>query len=152
MAGAANLLSAVLASGAFLADTAPVIYRLERAAPSRFTRAIDPLFDAVERGDLGCIISAVVVAELFIKPRRTGPVAVAAVDAFLGQPAVGIVDLGERIAREAAGLVADRSVPRLPDALIAATALDLGLPIITGDRHLARSGAVEALLVADFAD
>jgi predicted nucleic acid-binding protein len=42
-------------------------------------------------------------------------------------------------------------VCRLADALIAATALDLGLPLVTADRRLARSGAVEALLVQDFA-
>jgi len=40
-------------------------------------------------------------------------------------------------------------IPRLADALVAATAAELRLPLVTGDRRLAR--AVGALLVHDHA-
>lgn len=55
------------------------------------------------------------------------------------------------IAREAARLIGSEQLRRLPDALVAATAAAIGLPVVTNDRRLARSGVVDALLVADFA-
>jgi predicted nucleic acid-binding protein len=151
--GAATLVTAVRSSGrgAFVADTAPIIYRIERGVSAELVGTVDPLFDAVERGGLGCLVSAVSVAELLIKPQRTGPRAVAAVDTFLGQPAVGVAEVDEGVARQAAGLVADGRLRRLADALIAATALAFELPIVTSDRRLARSGVPNVFLVADFA-
>ena len=52
-------------------------------------------------------------------------------------------------AHSAARHVAGRTMPRLADALVAATAAELRLPLVTGDRRLAR--AASALLVHDFA-
>jgi predicted nucleic acid-binding protein len=51
------------------------------------------------------------------------------------------------VAHGAARLVARRVVPRLGDALVAATAVDLAVPLVTANRRLAR--AVSALLVQD---
>lgn len=152
MGRARSLIAAVEASGAgaFLADTAPIIYRIERGARSALIQACDPLFDAVEAGALGCVVSAISVAELMIEPFRSGPAAVSFADAFLRQPMVGVVEIGAELAREAAVLLAAGRVNRLPDALIAASANALGLPLVTGDRRLARAGASKALLVADF--
>jgi predicted nucleic acid-binding protein len=147
-----SLLAAVEATGAgaFVADTAPIIYRVERSADRRLVDACDRLFDATEAEGLGCLVSAVSVAELLIEPFRAGPAAVSAVDAFLRQPGLGIAELDEPIARTAAELVARSRVARLPDALIAATSLAYSLPLVTGDRRLARALAPNALLVADY--
>jgi predicted nucleic acid-binding protein len=147
-----NLLAAVEATGAgaFVADTAPIIYRIERGADSRLVAACDPLFDATEAETLGCLVSSVSVAELLIEPFRVGPVAISAVDAFLRQPALGIADLSEPIALTAAELVARDRVGRLPDAVIAATSVEYGLPLVTGDRRLARALAPNAFLVSDY--
>jgi predicted nucleic acid-binding protein len=149
---ARDLLTAVEAAGAgaFVADTAPVIYRVERSADPALVAACDPLFDATEAEIVGCLVSAVSVAELLIEPFRAGPAAVSAVDAFLRQPALGIAELDEPIARTAAELVARDRVGRLPDALIAATSLEYGLPLVTGDRRLARALAPRAFLVSDY--
>jgi predicted nucleic acid-binding protein len=149
---AGNLLAAVEAAGAgaFVADTAPVIYRVERGADPRLVAACDPLFDAVENEGLGCLVSAVNVVELLINPFRAGPAAVSAVDAFLRQPALGIVELDEAIARTAAELVARERISRLPDALIAATSLEYASPLVTGDRRLAQAVGPSALLVSDY--
>lgn len=138
------------AGGGFLADTAPVIFRVEGAA-SAAARACDPVFELVERGELSCLVSAVSVAELFVGAYRAGAASVATMDAFLRQASVGVVAIDEDTAREAARLLASGKLRRLSDALIAATAALLGLPLVTADRRLARSGAVEALLVTDFA-
>jgi predicted nucleic acid-binding protein len=149
---ARELLAAVESTGAggFIADTAPIIYRVERGANSALVAACDPLFDAVEAEELGCLVSAVSVTELLIAPFRAGPAAVSALDAFLRQPLVGIVEVDEDIARGAAELVARRRIGRLPDALVAATGLRYGLPIVTGDRRLARGLGGPALLVSDY--
>ena len=150
--GGAELLAAVKAfgAGAFVSDTAPIIYRVERGADVRLVAACDALFEAVEAEELGCLVSAVSVAELLMAPFRAGPAAVSAVDAFLRQPSLGIAEVDEVIARTAAELVARERVGRLPDALIAATGLGYGLPVVTGDRRLARSLGHGTFLVSDF--
>jgi predicted nucleic acid-binding protein len=144
-----NLLSAIEATGAgaFLADTAPIIYRVERSARGAIVAACDPVFDAVSAGGLSCLVSAISVAELFIKPFAAGPAAVAAMETFFREPAVRIAAVDYEIAKTAAGLVTQAA--RLADAVIAATAIRLGIPIVTGDRRLARA-VPGAMLVADF--
>lgn len=149
----AGLLEAVEASGAeaFVADTAPIVYRLERRADASLTAVCDHLFDAVERGELRCMISAITVVELLVAPLRArAATAVAVIDGFLRQPHVGVVEVDGDLGRAAAHLIAGRGIGRLPDALVAATGVRLALPVVTGDRRLARA-ATNALLVADFA-
>ena len=150
---AADLVASVATtgSGAFVCDTGPLVCRLERGAAPGVLRVCDGLFTAVEEGALSCLVSAVAVAELLIRPFRAGPVALSLVDRFLRQPALGIVEVNGAIAIEAAYLVAQGRLGRLADALIAATALDLGLPLVTGDRRLARSGVVAAFYLGDYA-
>lgn len=147
----ATLLGTLASSGhqAFVADTSPLVYRIEREAAPALVAACDVLFDAVEARALGCLVSAVSVTELMIAPYRAGPEHVSMVDAFLKQPALGIVDVDMQIAQDAAQLIASAGLQRLPDALVAATAAAVGLPLVTNDRRLARSGMVDALLVAD---
>jgi hypothetical protein len=89
------VLEAIEATGArgFVADTAPIIYRLERRADAKLVLAVDPLFDAVDRGELGCIVSAISAAELLIGPFRLGPAAVSTVDRFLRQPMLGVAEV-----------------------------------------------------------
>lgn len=136
--------------GAFVVDTAPIIYRLTRGPDRRFVAACDPLFDAVEEERLACLVSAASVTELLIEPFRAGPGAVSAVDAFLRQPAIGVAELDADTARVAAELLASGRLNRLTSALIAATALRYELPLVTGDRRLARGLGSTALLVSDF--
>lgn len=147
-----SLLAAIEATnaGGFVADTAPIIYRLERRAAPRLVAAVDPVFDAVDRGELGCIISAISAAELLIGPFRAGPAAVSTVDRFLRQPMLGIAEVDERIARGAARAIAEAKLMRLPDALIAATARVLTLPLVTGDRRLSRAGVATGFFVHDY--
>ena len=148
-----RLLEALRATGAdaFVADTAPIVYRIERRTAASLTAVCDPVFDAVEQGELGCMVSAITVAELLVGPLRAGVAsAVAVVDGFLRQPHVRVVAVDGNVARVAARLIAGRAPVRLPDAVVAATGVRLGLPLVTGDRRLARA-APNALLVADFA-
>jgi hypothetical protein len=137
-------------AGAFVADTAPIIYRVTRGPDKQFVAACDPLFDAVEDDELGCIVSAASLAELLIEPFRAGPAAVSAIDAFLRQRAIGIAEVDEVVARTAAELLASRRLNRLSSAVVGATALCYSIPVVTGDRVLARGLGGAALLVADY--
>jgi predicted nucleic acid-binding protein len=133
--------------GGFVSDTAPLVYHVEHSGPRRAREAVDALFARVAKGELGCLISTLSAGELLVHPHRIGLPALGVVDGFLRSPSVGLVPPSLEIAHGAARLVARRTVPRLADAIIAATAFDLRLPLITTDRRLAR--AVGALLVQD---
>jgi predicted nucleic acid-binding protein len=137
------------AGGGFVCDTAPLVYRLERSGPRPLLAAVDALFDRVEEGVLGCLVSALSAAELLVRTYRVHPPAVTVVDGFLRGPNVGVIGTNLGVAHAAARLVAKRVVPRLGDALVAATAADLAVPLVTADRRLAR--AVGGLLVQDYA-
>jgi predicted nucleic acid-binding protein len=69
------------------------------------------------------VLSAATYAEALVHPMRRGPDAVAAVDAFLEQVPVRLVDVDRYIARAAATLRAEhgKTLP-LPDAFVLATA------------------------------
>lgn len=143
-----SLLSALQPSGAFVSDTAPLVYRLERSPRGSILAALDPVFDAVESGDLACIVPAVCAAELLVRPYVIGPPAVSVADGLLRSPGVAVAAPQLGTAHAAARHLARRTIPRLADALVAATAAELRLPLVTGDRRLAR--AAGALLVSDY--
>ena len=149
MAREHGLVVAVREDGAFVCDTAPLVYRIERSAPGRVLAAVDALFDEVDDGGLGCLVSTLVAAELLVRPYRAEPRAAPVVDGYLRSSHVGLVAPSLGVAHGAARLVARRIVPRLADAIVAATAAELGLRLVTADRRLAR--AAGGLLVQDYA-
>jgi predicted nucleic acid-binding protein len=143
------LVAATSDAGGFVADTAPLVYRLERSASPEVLEAVDALFDEVEHGRIGCLVSTIVAAEFLVRPYRVNPRLAPGVDGFLRGPHLGLVAPSLGVAHGAARLVAKRVLPRLSDAFVAATAAELGLPLVTADRRLAR--AVGGVLVQDFA-
>ncbi len=147
-----GLLAAIGDRGAeaFVADTAPIIYRVTRGPDRQLLGACDPLFDAVEQDRLGCLVSAASMTELLIEPFRTGPAALSAIDAFLSQRSLVVAEVDEEIARGAAELLASRKLNRLSSAVVGATALCYAIPVVTGDRVLARGLGGAALLVSDY--
>jgi predicted nucleic acid-binding protein len=147
----AGLVDAVRDAGAFVADTALRIFRLERGGDRRLVETCDPLFELAERGVIGCLVSSISAAEVFVGAFRRNAAVVPIVDAYLRSPFVGVVAPDLEIATSAASLLARGTIGRLSDAFIAATALALGLPLVTNDRRLARSGAADTLLLADYA-
>lgn len=141
------LVTAVARYGAFVSDTAPLVYYVEGSGPRRLRDAIAVLLEGVSKGSLGCFVSTVSAGELLVHPHRIGLHAIPPVDGFLRSGEIVLVPPSLEVAHGAARLVARRVVPRLGDAIIAATAADLRLPLVTTDRRLAR--AVGALLVQD---
>lgn len=143
------LVAAVERFGAFVSDTAPLVYYIEGSGSRRVRDAIGSLLEGVANGDLACFVSTVTAGELLVHPHRIGLHAIPPVDGFLRSREIVLVPPSLEVAHGAARLVALRVVPRLGDALIAATSADLRLPLVTADRRLAR--AVGGLLVQDFA-
>ena len=145
-----SLLTALGDAEAFVCDTAPLVYRLERTPRQSILAEVDALFDTVESGTLTCIVPTVCAAELLARPYMLGPPAVSVADALLRSPGVAVAAPRLGTAHAAARHVHRRATPRLADALVAATAAELRLPLVTGDRRLAR--AARALLVQDFGE
>jgi hypothetical protein len=80
------------------------------------------------------VLPASVYAEILVAPYRTGAEAVAEVEAFLADIAVRIEPATGAIARAAARLRSGSRSLRLPDALVIATADELGAQsTLTGD-------------------
>lgn len=136
----------VIEAGAFVCDTAPAIYRLERSGTTASRALVDELFGLVGNGTVACLVPAVCAAELLVRPHRLGAAAVVVADGFLRAPNMHVVAPGLSIAHGAARLVARGAVGRMPDALVAATAREAGVPLVTADRRLARATPSSVLI------
>lgn len=78
-------------------------------------------------------------AEILVAPHRRGADAVAEVEAFLSDLAIRLEALTAAIARAAAKLRSESRSLRLPDALVLATAAELGAEVVlTGDESWAK--------------
>ena len=85
------------------------------------------------------VVPASVYAEILVGPYRKGAQAVAEVEAFLEDFAVKIEAITPAIARAAARLRGGSKSVRLPDALVLATADEVGADrVLTGDDSWAR--------------
>ena len=124
-------------------DSAPLIYLLEDHPA--FAPAFVGLFELQEQGRLQIAISTVALAEVLAGPFEHGQEALAkryerALAGF------EIVPVSHEIAVTAARLRAGTGL-RLPDALQAATALEIGAAaLVTHDRDFSRLGGLRVLL------
>jgi predicted nucleic acid-binding protein len=118
-----------------LVDTAPFIYILEDHP--RYAPLFEPLFAAAEAGELQIALSTITLAEILVGPLKNRRDAVAKrYEKALG--AFEIVPLTAEIAATAARLRASSGL-RLPDAIQAATALEIGaVALVTHDRDFSR--------------
>jgi predicted nucleic acid-binding protein len=80
------------------------------------------------------VVSASVYAEILVAPYRTSADAVAGVEAFLSDFAVRVEPVTATIARAAARLRSRRRTLRIPDALVLASAEEIGADVVlSGD-------------------
>ena len=123
-------------------DTAPLIYLLEDHP--QFAPAFVGLFEAFERGHLQIAVSTISLAEVLVGPLRAGQDALAKrYEKALGE--FELVPISTEIAATAARLRASLGL-RLPDALQAATALELGAAaLVTHDRDFSRLQGLQVL-------
>lgn len=76
------------------------------------------------------VVPASGYAEVLVRPYRSGPTAVATVEQFAAALAIHVAPISREIARRAAQLRSQRAGLRLPDALVLATADELGAAVV----------------------
>lgn len=124
-------------------DSAPLIYLLDDHP--EFGLRFEGLFQAYERGALQIAISTIAMAEVLAGPFKHGQDVLAkryerALSGFL------VVPVSQEIAVTAARLRASTGL-RLPDALQAATALEVGaVALVTHDRDFSRLQGLRIIL------
>jgi predicted nucleic acid-binding protein len=124
-------------------DSAPLIYLLDDHP--EFAPRFEGLFEACEQGRLEIAISTIAIAEVLAGPFRHGQDVLAkryetALSGF------EVVPVSQDIAVTAARLRAATGL-RLPDALQAATALQIGaVALVTHDRDFARLEGLRVLM------
>ena len=126
-----------------IVDTAPLIYLLEDHP--KYASLFEGLFEAADRGHLRVAISTISVAELLVGPLKHGQDALAKryEKALAG---FDIVPVSTEIAVTAARLRAASGL-RLPDALLAATALEIeAVALVTHDRDFSKLAGLKVLL------
>ena len=125
-----------------LVDSAPLIYLLEDHAV--FAPRFEGVFRLHEAGRVRIAVSTIAVAEVLVGPLRHGQDALAkryekAMEGF------DIVAVSQAIAVTAARLRANAGL-RLPDALQAATALEIGaVALVTHDRDFSKLNGLRVL-------
>lgn len=135
---------AIPAGTSLLIDSSVVLAYLAGGEASS-SRA-EELFDAfVATGRNPASMSMITVAEILVRPFRSGSSMVATAEAFLQHfAAVRLVPVSYEVARQAASLRASTGLP-MPDALIVSSAIVTGADlIVTNDRSWSRRlGAVD---------
>jgi PIN domain nuclease of toxin-antitoxin system len=109
----------------------------------RLSEQVYSLIDGAAAIGTPTYISAVSLVEVVYLVER-GRIAADAFDKFANEvsrdsPAFRVVPLDSEIAKALRSIPRDL-VPDMPDRIIAATALHLGLPLVTRDRHLQSVG------------
>ena len=123
-------------------DTAPIIYLLEDHP--RYAPLFAGLFEAFERGQFQIAVSTITLAEVLVGPLRQKQDALAKrYEKALG--GFDLVPMSVDIAATAARLRASLGL-RLPDAIQAATALELGAAaLVTHDRDFSKLQGLQVL-------
>jgi len=125
----------------FVTDTHGLIWYLEDSP--RLGPAARKAFDACDRGQAVVYIPTICLVEIvYLQEKGRIPADLKVqLDAELRASTSGlaVTDLIAEVANAVAG-VPRFEVPDMPDRIIAATALHLGLPLITRDRRIQLSG------------
>jgi predicted nucleic acid-binding protein len=123
--------------------TAPLIYLLDDHP--RFAPVFEGLFELADNGDIDIAVSTISVAEVLVGPLKHGQDALAKrYEKAMG--AFQVVPMTSEIAVTAARLRAGTGL-RLPDALQAATALEINAAaLVTHDRDFSKLSGLTVLL------
>lgn len=138
-----------LRAGPLALDTAIFIYFMEEHP--RYLPVVDPLFAAVDRGELAIVTSAITLLETLVVPLRSGNEALAKrYEALLTRSrGLLLVPLELELLRAAAHLRALTSL-KAPDALQLAAALATGCTsMLTNDRRFPTVPGIRILQLED---
>lgn len=142
-----------LGAGPVALDTSAFIYLIEEHP--RYLPVVEPVFTAVDAGDLEAVTSAVTLLEVLVVPYREHDSALAASyeEILTRGRNLRMVELSSPLLRAAAQLRAATSM-KTPDALQVAAALSTGCStLLTNDGRLpSRVGGLHILAVDDFVE
>lgn len=131
-------------------DTCLFIYLMEEHP--LFLPIVEPLFRAIDRGDIAGVTSGITLLEVLVLPYRAGDRALAVrYDAVITNSAgIRLVTAAPPVLRAAARLRAETGVTT-PDALQLASALTSGCTaFVTNDRRLPEIGGMRVLQLSDY--
>jgi predicted nucleic acid-binding protein len=140
-----------LGRGPVALDSAIFIYWIEEH--SRFAPLLDPVFDAVDRGKLAAVTSALTLLEVLIVPYQAGNLALAeSYESILARGrGLRMVELDRGQLRVAAQLRAAHPSLRTPDALqIGAAMAEDCAALLTNDRQLPTIPGLDVLQLSDY--
>lgn len=132
-------------------DTAILIYWMEKNP--RFHPVLLPFFEAVHKGKIAVVASALALMEVLVAPYRVGDAPLAeAYEELLGNTAgLHLVPLGVPVLRAAALLRASSGI-RTADALHLASSLAAGARcFLTNDRSLSSLPGLRVIQLSDYA-
>lgn len=136
-------------SGLVYIDAQVVIYSVERRQP--YASILQPFWDAVQAGTAKVLTSKLAILETLVILLRTGDGAlVSRYDGFFVAPNVVTVEISDVILRHAASLRARFRALKSPDAIHAATAMQMGAQhVVTNDRDMQNVGLPSVLYLND---
>jgi predicted nucleic acid-binding protein len=125
------------------------IYTVERH--TIYAPPLNPLWLAVQAGQVRAVTSELTILECLVGPLKAGDIMrEAEFEKFFRQPGVRLIPITEPILRRAARLRAAIPKLRTPDAIHAATALELGAALfVTNDRGFRGVPGLPAAVLAD---
>jgi len=138
-----------LGEGPIALDSAIFIYWIEENPD--YLSQVEPLFRAIDRGEIEVVTSAITLLEVLVVPYRAGKVALAErYEQLLTRAAhLRVVDIDRQQLRAAAQLRAVHGV-RTPDALQLAAGLAKGATtMITNDRRLPEIPGLDVLQLSE---
>ncbi len=130
-------------------DTAPLLYFIGKHP--LYLDLVKAFFQAVDRGDVNVVTSAVTLTEVLVHPMRKKDVELVQSyrDILLFSPGIATLPVSPRIAEESARLRADYGF-KTPDAIQIATAMFAGAQaFLTNDKRLTRLSSIHVLVLDD---
>jgi len=128
-------------------DTSPLIFFIEEHPT--YGPILDPFFEAVSRGEITLITSAVTLLEVLVHPLKHDdePLAQRYNDILLSSPHISTITVTPRTAQVAAELRAEGNL-KTPDAIHLATAINHQADaFLTNDRDFRNAASIEILKV-----
>ena len=130
-------------------DTAPLLYFIGKHP--LYLDLVKAFFQAVDRGDVNVVTSAVTLTEVLVHSMRKKDVELVQRyrDILLFSPGIATLPVSPRIAEESARLRADYGF-KTPDAIQIATAMFAGAQtFLTNDKRLKRISSIQVLILDD---
>ena len=123
-----------------VADTHALLWYLYN--DSRLSKAATAFMDTIDEGGDQIAIASITLAELvyLIEKGKSASTSFERVIEMLSQPNATLVEIPfDRVVADMMRRIERDQVPDLPDRIVAATALSLGVPLISRDRKIQAS-------------